>query len=560
MPLTIGTQLGSHEVTALIGRGGMGEVYRARDLKLKRDVAIKMLPLEFCRDVERVRRLEREAEVLASLNHAHIGAIYDVEYFEGTPCLVLEFVEGETLADRIMRGPLSLGETLAVAGQIAEALEIAHEKGIVHRDLKPANIKVTRDGVVKVLDFGLAKVGELASYADPANAITMSSETGVILGTAAYMSPEQTRGEKLDRTTDVWAFGCVLYEMLTGKRVFAGKTSTEVFANILKTEPDWARLPAGLPFPIERILRRSLQKDRRLRLQCMGDLRLDIADVDSLSAPRVVESPAIMRRREKFAWIAFALASLIAVTVGIWWFRHGARELRVDIATSSSADPVFMAISPNGLRIAYVAGSSPPLLWLRSLETGVAKTLPGSDNASFPFWSPDNRSIGFFASGKLKRIDVDSGLIKTLADSTGRGGAWGKDDIILFGAGNTPIYKIPADGGTAVAVTKLSVEHGTHRNPRFLPDGHHFLFWGVDGGVETRAVYAADVNGMEKPRRILDSDVAAEYLPSGHLLFFRDGRLFEQPFDANKLTLSGMPVLVAEDVLFAPGLNLAAFS
>jgi len=560
MALTIGTRLGSHEITALLGKGGMGEVYRARDLKLKRDVAIKMLPSEFSRDVERVRRLEREAEVLASLNHIHIGAIYNVEYFEGTPYLVLEFVEGETLADRIARGPLGLDETLGIAAQIAEALETAHEKGIVHRDLKPANIKVTREGDVKVLDFGLAKVSDLASRANLSTATTMTSVPGVILGTITYMSPEQTRGEDLDRTTDVWAFGCVLYEMLTGKPAFDGKTGTDVLANILKMEPDWQRLPADIPFLVQRSLRRSLQKDRRHRMKCMGDLRLDIADAGTLPAPQSVERSAGTRRREKLAWVAFAFAALAAVAASFWALQPRTRELRVDVATPSTTDPVSMAISPDALKIVFVAGSSPPLLWLRSLESGVTKPLERTDNASFPFWSPDNRSVGFFASGKLMRIDVDSGLVKTLADAAGRGGAWNKDGIILFGAGNTPIFKIPANGGTPVAVTQLPEERGTHRNPRFLPDGHHFLYWGVNGGVETRAVYVADIDSSEQPRRIIDSEVAADYLPSGQLLFFRDGRVFAQPFDAKKLTLSGTPALVAEDVLFVPGLNIAAFS
>jgi len=560
MALTIGTHLGSHEITALLGKGGMGEVYRARDLKLKRDVAIKVLPPEFSRDVERVLRLEREAEVLASLNHTHIGAIYNVEYFEGTPCLVLEFVAGETLADRIARGPLPLNETMAIARQIAEALETAHEKGIIHRDLKPANIKLSRDGVVKVLDFGLAKVNDVAPRSSASTATTLISVAGVILGTAAYMSPEQARGEELDRTTDVWAFGCVLYEMLTGKPVFEGTSTTELLANILKTEPDWQRLPSDIPFLIQRLLRRSLEKDRRQRLKCMGDLRLDIADAGALTAPRTDESASGTRRREKLAWIAFAIASLAAVAVSIWALQPRGRELRVDIATPSDTDPVFMAISPNALKIVFVAGSSPPLLWLRSLESGVARPLKGTDNASFPFWSPDNRSVGFFASGKLMRIDVDSGLIKTLADAAGRGGTWNNDGVILFAAGNTPIFKIPAVGGTPVAVTQLPEERGSHRNPRFLPDGHHFLYWGVNGGVETRAVYVADIDRSEQPRRIIDSEVAAEYLPSGKLLFFRDGRLFTQPFDTKKLTLSGTPDLLAEDVLFAPGLNSAAFS
>jgi eukaryotic-like serine/threonine-protein kinase len=563
MPLTIGTQVGTHEITSLLGKGGMGEVYRARDLKLKRDVAIKMLPAEFARDAERVSRLQREAEVLASLNHVHIAAIYDVEYFEGAPCLVLELVEGETLADRVGRGPMSVDESLAIAGQVAEALEAAHEKGIVHRDLKPANIKFTRDGNVKVLDFGLAKAGDAARQPNfaGASAPTAVSMPGTILGTAAYMAPEQAKGEDLDHTADVWAFGCLLYEMLTGKPAFDGTTAAEVLANVLKIDPDWQRLPEGIPPLVRRMLLRCLQKDRRQRLKCMGDVRLDIADAATLAAPAAGEKmsrPA--RRREKIAWLGFAMATLAAAAAAFWAVQPKSKELRVDIATPADADPVSTAISPDGLKIAFVAGSGPRLLWVRSLESGVVKPLAGTDNSSFPFWSPDSRSLGFFAAGKLMRIDVESGLIKTLTETNGRGGAWGSNGVILYGAGSTPIFRIPADGGTPVAVTQLPENQGTHRNPRFLPDGRHFLYWGVNGGVETRAVYVANADGSEAPRKIIDSEVAAEYLPSGKLLFFRDGRLFAQPFDAKKLTLSGTPALVAEDVLSAPGLNVAAFS
>jgi Tol biopolymer transport system component len=387
------------------------------------------------------------------------------------------------------------------------------------------------------------------------------SMPGTILGTAAYMAPEQAKGEDLDRTADVWAFGCVLYEMLTGKPAFDGTTSAEVLANVLKIDPDWQRLPEGIPPLIRRMLLRCLQKDRRLRLKCMGDVRLDVADAATLAAPAFGESsPGPARRREKFAWLAFALATLAAAAAAFWAIRPTSKELRVDIATPADADPVYMAISPDGLKIVFVAGSSPRLLWLRSLESGAVKPLEGTDNPSFPFWSPDSRSLGFFAAGKLMRIDVESGLIKTLTETNGRGGAWGSNGVILFGAGNTPIFKIPADGGTPVAVTQLPEKQGTHRNPRFLPDGRHFLYWGVNGGVETRAVYVATIDGSEAPRKIIDSEVAAEYVPSGKLLFYRDGRLFAQPFDAKKLTLSGTPALVAEDVLFSPGLNLAAFS
>jgi Tol biopolymer transport system component len=348
--------------------------------------------------------------------------------------------------------------------------------------------------------------------------------------------------------------------MLTGKPVFDGKTVTEVLANVLKAEPDWQRLPENIPPLVQRVLRRCLQKDRRQRLKCMGDARLDIADAGTLIVPQSVERHLGTRLREKIAWLAVALVAVAAVAVGLWTLQRKTRELRVDVVTPPTTDLVSMAISPDGLKIVSVAGSNPPLLWLRSLESGVTKPLAGTDNASFPFWSPDNRSVGFFASGKLMRIDIENGLIKTLTDANGRGGAWNSDGVILFGAGNTPIFKIPSDGGTPAAVTKLQEKQGTHRNPRFLPDGRHFLYWGVSGGVETRAVYAASVDESEPPRRIIDSEVAADYLPSGQLLFFRDGRLFEQPFNAKTLTLSGTPALVAEDVLFASGLNLAAFT
>jgi hypothetical protein len=353
------------------------------------------------------------------------------------------------------------------------------------------------------------------------------------------LSPEQTKGEDLDRTTDVWAFGCVLFEMLTGKPVFDGKTVSEVLANVLKAEPDWQRLPENTPPLVLHALRRCLQKDRRQRLKCMGDARLDIVDAGTFIVPQSGGGHHRARRSEKIAWLVVALVAVAAVAVGLWALQRKTRELRLDVATPPTTDLVSMAISPDGLKIVAVAGSNPPLLWLRSLESGVTKPLAGTDNASFPFWSPDNRSVGFFASGKLMRIDVENGLIKTLTDANGRGGTWNSEGVILFCAGNTPIFKISADGGTPVAVTKLLEKQGTHRNPRFLPDGRHFLYWGVSGGVETRAVYAASIDGSEPPRRIIDSEVAADYLPSGQLLFFRDGRLFEQPFNAKTLTLSG---------------------
>ena len=541
----------------------MGEVYRARDARLKRDVAIKLLRPEFSRDEQRLARFRREAEILALLNHPHIATIYDLDHFEGSQFLVLELVEGETLAERIERGRISIDEALSIARQIVDAVEAAHEEGIIHRDLKPSNIKVSSDHTVKVLDFGLAKAWDTRQnkgYLSDAPTLTSTSIPGMILGTPAYMSPEQARGEETGRTTDIWAFGCVLYEMLTGSAVFKGPTTAEVLAEVIKADPDWNRLPPETPAPIRRLLRRCLQKDQKKRLQCIGDARLELAD--ALNPEAEVAFPAHRAsRREKFAWVAVAIAVVIAILAGARAFRMQAAlpEMRVDVDTPPGSDLTSLALSPDGLKIAFVSGSNSSL-WLRSLQSGEARPLAGTEGAAFPFWSSESRSIGFFAGGKLKRIDVASGLINTLTDSAGRGGTWNADDVILFAPGsNTPIFKISAGGGQPLPVTRLKAQQGTHRQPHFLPDGHHFLFWGQDGGTETRAVYAGDLDGSE-PRRILDSDTAAVYSPGGQLLFFRDGRLFAQPFDAAGLTLRGTPALLADQVLSNRGFNIAAIS
>jgi serine/threonine protein kinase len=560
MTLSSGSSIGTYEIVELLGSGGMGEVYRARDSRLKRDVAIKVLRPEFAADGERVARFRREAQILASLNHPHIGAIYDFEDVSGLQFLVLELVEGETLADRIARAPIPVDEALAIAMQIAEALDAAHEKGIVHRDLKPANIKLSREESVKVLDFGLAKPRHTEQRSQ-SNVTTMTSVPGMILGTIAYMPPEQARGEETDRTADVWAFGCVLYEMLTRTEVFEGPTAAEVLAGVMKTEPDWTRLPAETPAPVRRLLRRCLQKDRKQRLQCIGDAKLEIADARNDSVADLGGMSGVLSRRERIAWIALSIALLALVGILTWALRSSPQpEMRMDIATPAGENLTSFAISPDGLQIVFVADSSPAGLRLRSLESAETRPLMGTENATFPFWSPDSRSIGFFAGGKLKLIDVRNGLVTTLADAAGRGGTWSSDGVIVYAPGsNTPLFRIAATGGRPVAVTHLKGQQGTHRQPHFLPDGHHFLFWGQDGGVDTRAVYVGSIDGTE-PRRILDSEVTADYEPNGHLLFYRDGRLFAQPFDAERMTLGGSPSLVAEHVLSSPGLNIAAVS
>jgi serine/threonine protein kinase len=487
-----GRRLGAYQVHSRIGAGGMGEVYRARDTKLGRDVAIKILPRLFTSDPERLARFEREARVLASLNHPHIGAIYGLEDADGLPALVLELVDGETLADRIARGPIPLTDALAIARQIADALEAAHERDIVHRDVKPANIKVTPNGVVKVLDFGLAKISDAASGgASSLRATTPAVSTpGVILGTAAYMSPEQAKGKEAGRTSDVWAFGCVLYELLTGRRVFEGVTAGEVLGEVLKTEPDWGALPDESPESIRRLLRRCLQKEPRSRLHDMADVRLEIEDAQI--APTGAESQRLVTVRPRTwpLWTALACVTFVAVAIVMWVIRARptAPEVRLEVTTPPSSDPVSLAVSPDGERIVFSAGAEDDSrLWVRALNSVSTQTLTGTRGARFPFWSPDSRSIGFFADGKLKRIDVDSGAVDVLADaSMGRGGTWNQDGVILF-TQNTggSIVRVSASGGSQSPQILGEAQGGFQRFPQFLPDGRHFLYY-VIGSPEVR--------------------------------------------------------------------------
>jgi eukaryotic-like serine/threonine-protein kinase len=416
MSLQIGQQLGSYEITSLIGRGGMGEVYRARDSKLKRDVAIKAIPDELSRDHDRVIRFQREAEVLASLNHSNIASVYDLQEANESRFLIMELVEGDTLAERIARGPLPIEEALDIAKQICEALEAAHEKGIVHRDLKPANIKLTPDLTVKVLDFGLAKVSEAHGGATAlSNSPTLMSASmpGTILGTAGYMSPEQARGKEADRSSDMWAFGCIMYEMLTGHAVFQGESVGEILAGVFKGEPDWSRLPARTTEGVRRLVRRCLQKDEKLRLRDMRDARIEVQDALN-EPPPDLSVPKTYRSRERFVWISVTvLAVVVAATFGMRAARVSPpAEMRLEITTRPAAmeGARSVAISPDGRKIVFVGSSGGrPTIWLRYLDSGTSQVLKGTDGALLPFWSPDSRSIGFFADDRLKRIDIDGG-------------------------------------------------------------------------------------------------------------------------------------------------------
>ena len=564
LALTQGARVGPYEIVSALGAGGMGEVYRARDPRLDRDVAIKILPGAFASDPDRIARFQREAKTLASLNHPNIGGIHGIEDGNGVTALVMELVEGEDLSARIRRGAIPIGEALPIARQIADALQAAHDNGIIHRDLKPANIKLRPDGTVKVLDFGLAKAMEPAGglpavTESPTITTPAMTRAGIILGTAAYMSPEQARGNPLDARTDIWSFGCVLYEMLTGRRAFAGDDVSDVLASILAREPDLAALPAGAPASIRRLLRRCLEKDRTARLHDIADARLEIGDAMARVDPDVdAVPPASGGRRtgERLAWIGVLAAVTLALAAS-WTpaFRPVAvaSEMRVDIATPPTTAPQSLAISPDGRTIAFVATADDRArLWLRSLESGASRPIAGTDGAEFPFWSPDSRAVGFFADGRLRRVDVDGGSVQTIAIAAeGEGGTWNRDNVILFASLGSPISRVPATGGEPVALPRLA-QRGSDFSPEFLPDGNHFLYY-VRGNPEFRGTYIGTLDGTLEPRRLLDTDSGAIYAASGHLLFVRQGTLYAQAFDPGSLAITGHPVSVAERVANNPG-------
>ena len=585
MTLAPGARLGVYEITAPIGAGGMGEVYRGRDTTLDRDVAIKVLPDAFANDPERIARFLREAKTLASLNHPHIGAIYGLEESNGVKALVLELVEGPTLADRISQGPIPLGEALPIARQITEALEAAHEHGVIHRDLKPANIKLRADGTVKVLDFGLAKAVEGPSIrADLTASPTITSPAmtmgGMILGTAAYMSPEQARGKPLDKRTDIWSFGCVLYEMLTGQNAFKGETVSHTIVALLERTPDWNVLGDYKLSAIRRLLQRCLEKDPKRRLHDAADARIEIEDVlttlrsggsaEPAFTSSVSESKASLPRRERL-WIgATAVMAVAVVLLSALAFRRqtpNIRPLRLSVVPPAgttftpmdiSGMPQF-AMSPDGTRLAFVASApgARPRLWVQQLESGAAQALPGTEDASGPFWAPDSRSVAFLAKGKLKKVSVDGAAPQDLTDAVvdANSGAWSADGIILFGGGGEDgLARVSAEGGPSVPVTKLDRSRGeiSHRWPKFLPDGRRFIFYVMSATQETSGVYLGSIDSGEKTP-ILRSAVNAIYASSGHLLFDRTGTLMVQPFDASAGSLRGKASAFGDRVLAAPG-------
>ncbi len=572
MPLSSGVRLGPYEVGALIGSGGMGEVYRARDSKLNRDVALKVLPDLFEDDVQRLARLQREAQVLASINHPNIAAIYGLEEADGVRALVLELVEGPTLAQQIAEGPVPVDEALHIARQIADALEAAHEQGIVHRDLKPANIKVRVDDTVKVLDFGLAKALESETLsADASQSPTLSAaatRAGVILGTAAYMSPEQARGKPIDKRTDIWAFGCVLFEILAGKRVFEAKEVSDIMALVLTKEPVWEVLPPETPEAVRRLLRRCLDKDAKRRLRDIGEARILLGDVEAGAA--VSDPPRAAPAR--LGWIVAAASTVVALALGVANLGQEPTKEAIRFrvltpeGTTIAPGPAArqLALSPDGQHLAFAArdASGTPHLWLRDLDSLEARLLPGTEGAWFPFWSPDGGFIGFQTPGHIKRIAVSGGPPETLCDLRGRdGAAWSPTGVIVFSEAGEGLYQVPASGGIPAPLTTLepSRKETVHEWPGFLPDARHFLYFADSLEDEHRGIYVGSLDGGE-PRLVLNTDVQATYAEPGYLLFLRGATLMAQPFDASSLKLTGEPSRIAEDVTHNPRTNRTSFS
>ncbi len=577
LSITAGTRLGAYEIVAPLGFGGGGEVYRARDTKLNREVAIKVLLAAVTNDPERLVRFSREARVLAALNHQNIAHIHGFEESDGVRALVMELVEGPTLADRIAQGAIRLDDALPIAKQIAEALEAAHEQGVIHRDLKPANIKVRSDGTVKVLDFGLAKALDPAGAAPTVS--IHATEAGLILGTAAYMAPEQARGKVVDKRADIWAFGCVLYEMLTGLRAFAGAGLSDTLAFVLTKAPDWTALPAITPTPIRRLLRRCLEKDRTQRLADIADARLEIDEVltapasDSMTAVSVVTPVRPARWQRALPWAIAAILGVTCVLVlGRWapWRttplltpQRLSVELGVD-GTLPTTDAPF-ALSPDGTLLGFVARTSRSAsqLHVRRLDQLTATPLNGTQGASGPFFSPDGQWVAFFADLKLKKVPVTGGAVVTLADAPSpRGGWWAEDGTIVFAPNNRGnLMRVSAVGGQAEPLSMLAEGEITHRFPQMLPGGGAVLYTAstnVNIGADATLVVQRLPSGE---RTIVQrGGYFGRYVASGHIVYIQDGTLFAMPFDRQRLAVTGPAGRAIDGVISDAGRGSAQFA
>jgi serine/threonine protein kinase len=574
--LTAGTKLGPYEIVSPLGAGGMGEVYRARDTKLNRDVALKVLPESLAHDAERMARFEREAQVLASLNHPNIAAIYGLEESGPTRALVMELVEGQTLSEVVgARRAVPLQDALPIARQIADALEYAHERGIIHRDLKPANIKITPEGIVKVLDFGLAKALDLdasSSASNISNSPTLTAaatQAGVIMGTAAYMSPEQARGKAADRRADIWSFGCVLYEMLSGKRLFEGETVSDTLAGVLKSDPDWNTLPTGTPPHIQELIRRCLVKDPKQRLRDIGEARIAIEEAISgvgadgvRTVPEIREGAPRAPLRRALPWaVAGMLAVALIAIVFLWKLAAPApQESPVFAYIPPPPNTTFrdfgfgagpVVVSPDGKQLAFSATDENGVtkLYVRPLASNEAKAISGTEDAASPFWSPDGGSLGFLADEKLKTVNLANGNVQVLTDATvttcASGGAWSPSGTILFTPHGCegPLNKISASGGNPSPATKLESGEFSHMSPAFLPDGRHFLY--VSSSTDSsRSIWMGSLESSEQ--KLILKDANSPQFASGHLFSIRDNRVFAQPFDPGTGKLTGQATVLAD--------------
>ena len=584
----IGKSLLHYEIKDRIGKGGMGEVFRARDTKLGRDVALKILPTELSGDPEREARFQREARALASLQHANVASVYGFEEVDGVRFLVMELVTGAELTERMEKGPIPVDETLGIARQLAAGLEAAHESGIVHRDLKPANVMESAEGEIKILDFGLAQAwfGDNPDQQDSASSPTLTAamtQVGAILGTAAYMSPEQARGGRVDRRADIWAFGVILFEMLTGKRLFEGETVSDTLAAVLRAEPDWEDLPVADAPELCRLIERCLERNPKQRLRDIGEARIFLQDGGlsgtSLSfsaqdlgpATRVADRP----RSSRLMLAGLALACLAVGTILGW--RVVARPsqaplLHAMIPAPSESEfdlegsaPGPAVISPDGTKLVFSAidVSGTALLYLRHLDQGEAIRLSGTDGAAYPFWSPDSEYIGFFVpgDGKLKKVAAAGGPPVTLcAAANGKGGSWNdRGEIVFAPEHNSGIFKVQDIGGGPVQLTTTGPEHDSHRHPRFLPGGKEFIFTGRATAGDGNKVFLASLDTTIAPRVIAETQTNADYA-DGHLLFVREDVLMAAPFtpDQERTTAGAMPLV--ENVLSIPGAAVSVFS
>jgi eukaryotic-like serine/threonine-protein kinase len=566
MSLFPGARFGPYEVTSALDSGGMGEVYRARDVRLRRDVALKVVSERHRLDPERCARFEREAQALAAVNHPNIATIHGIEHADGIQAIVMELVEGQTLAERVI-ARLSLGEALSFASQIVDALEAAHERGIVHRDLKPSNIRVRPDGTIKVLDFGLAKALEPINAGVDMSAATVTADTMAVVGTPCYMSPEQARGQSVDRRADIWAFGCVLYEMLAGRRAFDGSTSSDVIASVLGHEPNYEVLPPDTPPIVGRLLRRCLEKDLRRRLRDIADARIDLEDAREATITSSVADARRARPRSRrgalFATGVVALLIAGAFVTRQTWAPASTTSTRQFVLLPpdggafgngpNDRTPAF-ALSPDGERIAFIAAvGGRRSIWIRAIRSLEAVPVSGTDGVQGftpPCWSPDGSAIAFVVDGKLKRVSAQGGTPVTLADApNGQGVTWSRDGTIVFAPSpSDALLRVPDTGGTPVPVTRLAAGDLGHVFPDFLPDGRHFVYF-VRAPQPRKGVYVGSIDSIED-KRVRATREKAIYAPPGYLLFLEQGRMFAQPFDANHFELTGEPIPVAESVAY----------